>query len=58
VALAAKHYSVPLVVCTGLYKLSPLYALDQHTFNELRAPQDIMPMDMGAWPLLLLLVLF
>jgi translation initiation factor 2B subunit (eIF-2B alpha/beta/delta family) len=25
VALAAKHYSVPLVVCAPMYKLTPIY---------------------------------
>mmetsp|Transcript_10251 Transcript_10251/g.23373 ORF Transcript_10251/g.23373 Transcript_10251/m.23373 type:complete len:387 (+) Transcript_10251:1-1161(+) len=42
VALAAKHHSVPVVVCTGLYKLSPLFAHDQDTFNQLRSPCDVL----------------
>jgi len=25
VALAAKHYSVPLIVCAPMYKLTPIY---------------------------------
>jgi len=40
-ALAAKHHSVPFVVCAGLYKLCPLYAHDQDTFNELQSPDDV-----------------
>ena len=28
VVQAAKHFSVPVVVCTGMYKLSPLYPSD------------------------------
>ena len=41
VAVAAKHYNVPLVVCTGLYKLAPVFPHDQYSFNELRSPADI-----------------
>lgn len=44
-AQAAKYHSVPFVVCTGLYKLSPLYAHDQDTFNELRSPSEILPFE-------------
>lgn len=42
VAQAAKHFNVPVVVCTGLYKLSPLYAHDQDSFNELKAPAEVL----------------
>lgn len=42
-AQAAKHFNVPFVVCTGLYKLSPLYAHDQDSFNELKSPAQILP---------------
>eukprot|EP01114_Cavostelium_apophysatum_P021428 TRINITY_DN7469_c0_g1_i1.p1 TRINITY_DN7469_c0_g1~~TRINITY_DN7469_c0_g1_i1.p1 ORF type:complete len:361 (-),score=62.78 TRINITY_DN7469_c0_g1_i1:18-1100(-) len=45
VALAAKHYNVPFVVCTGLYKLSPLYPFDQDTFNDLKSPSAIMQFE-------------
>ena len=31
IAQAAKHHSVPLVVLSGLYKLTPLYPSDQDT---------------------------
>jgi translation initiation factor eIF-2B subunit beta len=41
-AQAAKLHSVPFVVCTGLYKLCPLYPHDQDTFNELRSPSEIL----------------
>lgn len=41
-ALAARHHSVPFVVCAGLYKLCPLYAHDQDTFNELRPPSEVL----------------
>jgi translation initiation factor eIF-2B subunit beta len=43
IAQAAKHFNVPFVVCTGLYKLSPLYAHDQDSFNELKSPSEVLP---------------
>jgi translation initiation factor eIF-2B subunit beta len=47
VALAAKLHSVSLVVCTGLYKLCPLYPHDQDTFNDLRSPSAILKFEDG-----------
>jgi len=44
-ALAAKHHSVPVIVCAGLYKLCPLYPFDQDSFNELNTPNAILPFD-------------
>jgi hypothetical protein len=44
-AAAAKHYSVPFVVVAGLYKLCPLYAFDQDTFNEHVAPTQILQFE-------------
>lgn len=43
VACAAKHYSVPLVVCTPAYKLTPEFVTseDQPGFNKLESPQEI-----------------
>eukprot|EP01084_Bolivina_argentea_P091207 164201_1 len=41
-ALAAQFYSVPIVVVSGLYKLSTLYAYDQDTFNEHDAPSKLI----------------
>ncbi|GAM28840.1 hypothetical protein SAMD00019534_120160 [Acytostelium subglobosum LB1] len=37
-AVAAKYHSVPVMVCTGLYKLCPLYAYDQDTYNDYGSP--------------------
>jgi len=34
VTLAARHYTIPVVALAGVYKLSPLFAFDQDTFNE------------------------
>ncbi len=47
VATAAKHHSTPVVVCTGLYKLSPLYPYDDDSFNDLVAPDSVMRFDEG-----------
>jgi len=41
-ALAAQFYSVPIVVVTGLYKLSTVYAYDQDTLNEHDAPSKLI----------------
>jgi len=45
VALAAKHHSVPVVVCAGLYKLSPLYPSDLDRLIKLENPASILPFD-------------
>jgi len=43
-ALAAKHYSVPLIVCAPMFKLCPEFvcSLDQDGFNEFASPEDIL----------------
>ncbi|CAM9633599.1 unnamed protein product, partial [Chrysoparadoxa australica] len=40
--LAAKELSVPVVCVTGLFKLTPLFSHDQHTFNCLLTPSAVM----------------
>jgi translation initiation factor eIF-2B subunit beta len=45
IAVAAKHHKVPFVVCTGLYKLCPLYSFDQDTFNETKSPSSILKFE-------------
>ncbi|CAG8626940.1 24999_t:CDS:10 [Cetraspora pellucida] len=47
VATAAKHHSKPVVVCTGLYKLSPLYPYDEDSFNDLVAPDPVLSFNEG-----------
>jgi translation initiation factor eIF-2B subunit beta len=47
VALAAKEKSVPFVVCNGIYKLTPLYPLDQDSFNERFNPSEIIDYTEG-----------
>lgn len=49
VAVAAKYHSVPFVVCTGLYKLCPLYPFSQDTFNELKSPAEVLQFDEGLF---------
>ncbi len=43
VANAAKHYSTPVVVCSGLYKLSPMYPYDVDKFMHYVNPQAVLP---------------
>lgn len=47
IALAAKEHSVPFVVCTGLYKLTPSYPVDQDTFNNRFNPNEILSYEQG-----------
>ncbi|KAG0367478.1 hypothetical protein BC939DRAFT_454901 [Gamsiella multidivaricata] len=46
-AAAAKHHSIPVVVCTGLYKLSPLYPYDEDSFNVLFNPDSVLGFEDG-----------
>ncbi|XP_057373397.1 translation initiation factor eIF-2B subunit beta-like [Daphnia carinata] len=48
-ALAAKHYSVPLVVCAPMFKLCPEYvcSLDQDGFNQFASPEEVLSYDEG-----------
>ena len=43
-ALAAKHYSVPVIVCAPLYKLSPthLCSYDHDAFNKIVGPENMV----------------
>ncbi|RHZ65044.1 hypothetical protein Glove_319g75 [Diversispora epigaea] len=49
VATAAKHHSTPVVVCTGLYKLSPLYPYDEDSFNDFVAPDSVLSFEEGEF---------
>lgn len=44
-AQAAAYHSVPVVVCTGLYKLSPLFSYEQDAFNDLNSPAAILEFE-------------
>ncbi|KAI9106227.1 hypothetical protein DFS34DRAFT_53474 [Phlyctochytrium arcticum] len=47
VAAAAKEYSTPVVVCTGLHKLSPSYPYDTDIFNLCTNPDPVYNFDAG-----------
>ncbi|XP_074605588.1 eukaryotic translation initiation factor 2B subunit beta [Brevipalpus obovatus] len=46
-SLAAKHYSVPLTVCTPIFKICPYYPIshDQVAFNKLDSPHHVYPYE-------------
>ncbi|XP_023704921.2 translation initiation factor eIF-2B subunit beta [Cryptotermes secundus] len=50
VALAAKHYSVPVIVLAPMYKLSPqfLCSYDQDAFNSFVSPEGVLKYSDGA----------
>ena len=45
VAMAAKEYSVPLIILSPVFKLTPKFPLDQSTFNELLNPGKICELE-------------
>ena len=47
-AAAAKHHSTPVLVCTALYKLSPLFAYDSDTFNVSVSPHNVLHYQEGS----------
>jgi len=49
IALAAKYYAVPLIVCAAQFKLSPQYlcSYDQESFNKFVSPQNVLPFSEG-----------
>ncbi|OLL22625.1 putative translation initiation factor eIF-2B subunit beta [Neolecta irregularis DAH-3] len=46
-AAAAKHHSTPVVVCAGIYKLSPLYPHDLEGLIELGRPDKVISFNEG-----------
>lgn len=44
-SLAAKYYSVPLTVCTPIFKICPNYLVshDQVAFNRFSSPREVFP---------------
>ena len=44
VALAAKHFAVPVIVCASLYKLSPTHfcSYDEDAFNKIIGPENML----------------
>ncbi|KAI7863404.1 hypothetical protein BDF14DRAFT_1843945 [Spinellus fusiger] len=47
-AAAAKHHATPVLVCTALYKLSPLFAYDADAFNVTVAPNSVLGFQQGS----------
>ncbi|CAH1244106.1 EIF2B2 [Branchiostoma lanceolatum] len=49
IALAAKHHSVPVIVCASLFKLSPqfLVSSDQAAFNRFVSPEEVLSFSEG-----------
>ena len=49
IALAARHHSVPLIVCAQMYKLSPRYlcSYDQDGFNKFMSPEEVLKFSEG-----------
>uniref|UniRef100_A0A6B2L8X3 Translation initiation factor eIF2B subunit beta n=1 Tax=Arcella intermedia TaxID=1963864 RepID=A0A6B2L8X3_9EUKA len=48
-AQAAHYHSVPVMICTALYKLCPIYPADHDL--ELRSPSEIIPFEEVAGPM-------
>jgi translation initiation factor eIF-2B subunit beta len=42
-AVAAKHYSTPVCVVTGMYKVTPIYPENHEDFNLYTSPHSILP---------------
>ncbi|KAJ8984906.1 hypothetical protein NQ317_002746 [Molorchus minor] len=49
VALAAKHYSVPVMVLSHMFKFTPIYvaSFDHGNFNICASPADVIPYSTG-----------
>lgn len=50
VALAAKYYSVPVIVLAPMYKLAPVHlcSYEQDAFNSLGCAEGVLPYDSSA----------
>ncbi|GAB7361418.1 hypothetical protein MBLNU230_g1474t1 [Neophaeotheca triangularis] len=49
IAQAAKHHHVPVVVLSGVYKLSPVYPFDIDELIEYGDPSKVVPFQEGAF---------
>ncbi|EPX74941.1 translation initiation factor eIF2B beta subunit [Schizosaccharomyces octosporus yFS286] len=47
VAQAARHHATPVVVCSGIYKLSPVYPYDLESIIQLASPGNIISFRKG-----------
>lgn len=48
IATAAKYHHIPVMVCTGLYKLSPMQPFDEDMFNLMVCPDSILKFEDGG----------
>ena len=48
VAASAKHHATPVLVCTALYKLSPLFPYDIDLFNVCVTPDQVLSFSEGT----------
>lgn len=48
-ASAARYHHVPVAVCTGLYKLSPLQPFDDDIYNLCVCPDSVVHFENGRW---------
>ncbi|KAJ1928286.1 GCD complex subunit gcd7 [Tieghemiomyces parasiticus] len=44
---AAKHHSIPVIVCGGIFKLSPVFPFDEDSLNTLVSPDSVLSFDNG-----------
>ena len=47
IALAAKEHSIPVIVVSAMYKLTPMYPFDSMKLNELLSPSMILKTEDG-----------
>ena len=50
ICLAAKEHSIPVIVISAMYKLTPMYPFDPMELNELLAPTTILTFEDGDCP--------
>jgi len=48
--VAAKEFSIPVIVVSAMYKLTPMYPFDPMSLNELLSPNTIMKVEDGDTP--------
>ena len=47
IAIAAQEHSIPVILVSAMYKLTPMYPFDPMKLNELLAPSMIMTAEDG-----------
>ncbi|XP_059819029.1 translation initiation factor eIF-2B subunit beta [Hypanus sabinus] len=46
-ALAARHFSTPVIVCAAMYKLCPQFPNEENTVHKFVSPQEVLPFTEG-----------